>query len=222
MAKSSPIATGVYSTRELERIYELLKSKSFEGYWEVGSILNTRLGERAPYGALAKLEEELPKLGADAPTSLAQLHQCRRLNDTWTKEDVDAAKRAGVPWGRAIVLIYIWSEATKRRKPKIVEQCKKLIVEYGGLGRGEKDAWNAAVKALQRRVRPGNEFISKLRLLGEKREAVVLRLKAAAQMIDEMREFLPDDAHTECLGLKGQAEGLIPLVEALCKKSTPA
>jgi len=222
MAKSPQNATDVFSTSELDRIYQLLKSKSIEGFWEVGRILNTCLGERAPYGALAKLEKELPKLGDGAPTSLAQLHQCRRLHATWTKEDVNAAKRAGLPWGRAIVLIYIWSEATKRCKPKIVEKCKKLIAEYGGLGRGEKDVWNAAVKALQRRVRPGNEFISKLRLLGEKREAVVLRLKTAAQMIDEMREFLPGDAHTECLDLKGQTEGLIPLVEALCKESTKA
>jgi hypothetical protein len=208
----------LFSTRELERVYELLKSESIEGFWDVGRILNTRMGERAPYGALAKLNVDLPKLGDDAPTSVAQLHQCRRLNATWEKEDVNAAKRAGLPWGRAIVLIYIWSEATKRRKPKIVKQCKKLIAEYGVLGRGEKDAWNMAVKALQRRVRPGNEFISKLRLLGEKRAAVVLRLKTAAQMIDEMREFLPAEAHTECSELKKQAEGLIPLVEMLCEK----
>jgi hypothetical protein len=223
MAKSSPTATDLFSIRELERIYELLKSESIEGFWEVGRLLNARLGERAPYGALAKLNVELPKLGDDAPTSLAQLHQCRRLNATWKKADVNAAKRAGLPWGRAIVLIYIWSVATKpkRRQPKIVKQCRKLIAEYGGLGWNKKGAWNVAVKALQKQARAGNGF-SKLRLLGEKRVAVILRLKTAAQMIDEMREFLPAEAHTECLGLKAQAEGLIPLVEMLCERHMPA
>ncbi|MEI6236331.1 MAG: hypothetical protein WCT04_25015 [Planctomycetota bacterium] len=65
MTKSSPTASDLFSTRELERLYELLKSKSIEGHWKVGRILNTRLGERAPYGILAKLKVALPKLGAE-------------------------------------------------------------------------------------------------------------------------------------------------------------
>ena len=111
--------------------------------------------------------------------------------------------------------------SSDRPRPEIVDQCKKLIAEYGGLGRGKKDAWNAEVKALRKQVRDGDGVISNLRLLGEKKAAVVLRLKIAAQIIDEMREFLPAKAHTTCSKLKVNAERLIPLIEKMCEKHMP-
>ncbi len=215
MVESSTQDPDVFTPQEINRIYRQLKTKSIEGFWEVGSLLNSRFGERAPQRALPQLGEKLCALGDDAPTSLAQLHQCRRLHVTWTERDVQAAARARLPWGRAIVLISIWGEGSKRNQLELIEQCKTLIASYPEL---ERKTWEFKLNTLRKLARSGDEFISKRRLLGEKKAAVIHRLTAAAHMIEEMLEFLPAEAHAACTGLSAQARGMNVIVEMLWKE----
>ena len=221
MAKSADYSSGVFPMRVRKRLHRLLKSESIEGYWAAGRILNEHFGERAAYGEMPKIEAELKSLG-DAATSLSQLHQCRRLHATWSKKDMAAATRTGLPWGRAIVLISIWGEGKERNRPELIERCKTLIAEFHDLDRKSRKGWEAKLNALRKLARSGDVLISTRRLLGEKKAAVIFRLKVAAQMIDEMREFLPAKAHTLCSKLKVNAERQIRLIEKMCEKHMPA
>ena len=137
MAKSADYPSGVFPMRVRKRLHRLLKSESIEGYWAAGRILNEHFGERAAYGEMPKIEAELKSLG-DAATSLSQLHQCRRLNATWKKKDVASTMRAGLPWGRAIVLISIWGKGKERNQPELIGECKKLIADFRELDREKR------------------------------------------------------------------------------------
>jgi hypothetical protein len=63
MAEFSEQDVGVLPPQDLERIYQLLKSKSIKDFWEVGSILDARFKKRAPYGHWPKIEAALRALG---------------------------------------------------------------------------------------------------------------------------------------------------------------
>ena len=219
MAKSANYPSGVFPMRVRKRLHRLLKSESIEGYWAAGRILNEHFGERAAYGEMPKIEAELKSLG-DAATSLSQLHQCRRLHATWSKKDMAAATRTGLPWGRAIVLISIWGEGKKRNRPELIERCKTLIAEFHDLDRKSRKGWESKLNTLRKRARSGDVLISTRRLLGEKKAAVILRLTAASNLIEEMREFLPTKEHSACTRLSALAEVLSERVTKLCKKYT--
>ena len=115
----------------------------------------------------------------------------------------------------------MWAKAKTQGQTALIKRCQQLIAAYPGRDRKKLKTWGVEVKALQKAGRDGNPCIAKPRYLSEKKDAVILRLTAATQMIDEMREFLPAEAHPACRGLKGQVEGLIPLVEMLCERHMP-
>jgi hypothetical protein len=133
---------------------------------------------------------------------------------------LQAATHAGLPWGRAIVLISIWGKASKRNQPELIEQCKMLIASFPEQDRKTRKQWESKLSTLRKQSHSGYEFISKRRLLGEKKAAVILRLTAAAHMIEEMREFLPTKAHAACTTISAQANALTERVEKLFKKHT--
>ncbi len=212
----SEIEPEILSKQDRRRIYSLLKSRSIESYWEVGRILDALFVDRVPYKAWPKIEAELRAVGEDAPTSQAQLHQCRRISATWTKADVNAAMKVVLPWGHAINIVHVWSRGVELGKPELIDRCKKLVADYGALGYGEMKVWLLELKALQKHARAGNAFISKYRLLSEKRAAVTRSLNAATQMIRELKEFVPRDARAGCDALGAEAESLKQKVERFC------
>ena len=133
---------------------------------------------------------------------------------------MEKAEKVSLPWSRAIVFITVWAKAKELGQSDLITRCRTLIAAYPGRDRKKLKTWTVKVKAVQKASRAGLPSKSKSRHLLEKKFAAVHRLRAAAQIIDEMREFLPTKAHSTCLGLKVQAEGLIALVEMLSKEDT--
>ena len=104
----------------------------------------------------------------------------------------------------------------------MITLCQMLIAKYPGQDRKKLRSWAVELKKLQKAGREAISPESKARHLLEKKLAAIHRLRAFAEIMDDMREFLPDEEHPGYLGLKGQVEGLIPFVEMVCKRQTSA